>query len=285
MFLPITILLLTSLGQTGAESGKPDEAQLAKVLEPLYQDQASGYEFFLDPEHQTKLEFVAVPVMRWTAEGNSGAVWVWTRQGRAELIGCLGSYIDPSGSLQGFHEFHALTLEPLPPVEVGGVRRWAADKPGVALQAFDTAPEPAATDRLRLIQMRNLAREFTASLKSGDRTSVLRLTPSPLFRYRSTNPDVLDGAIFSYLWDNGTDPEFILLLEARKTSAGVRWHYAPVRFTWREVWLMHGEREVWRALEHNEFRRGGDLHDCYVTCETGKINLKAPGEPAASPGQ
>lgn len=285
MLLPVSLLLLTSLSQTGAESARPDEARQSRLLEPLYQEQASNYEFYLDQDQQAKLDFVAAPVMRWTAEGNSGAVWVWTRQGRAELIGCLGSYIDPSGTLQGFHEFHALTLEPLQPVEVGGVRKWAADRPGVTLKAFEESPEPAATDRLRLIQMRNLAREFTASLKSGERTSVLRLTPSPLYRYRSTNPDILDGAIFSYLWDNGTDPEFILLLEARKSDAGMQWHYAPVRFTWREVWLMHGDREVWRALEHNEFRRGGDLHDSYVTCETGAVKLKKPAAPAVVPGK
>ena len=268
------ILCFALIGQA-ADAPKLDEKQLVKLLEPHYQEQAAGYEFFLDEARQQKLGMVEKPVMRWTAEGNSGAVWVWTRQGRAEVIGCLGAFVNGAGKLEGFHEFHSLTMKPLQKVEIGTVRTWESGKPGVEPKLLANAEGPAATDKLRLIQMRNLAREFTGQMRSGQQTHLLRLTPTPLYRFQSTNPDVLDGALFSYLWDNGTDPEVLLLLEALKTADGPRWHFAPVRFTWREVWLTHNDQEVWRVPEHSEFRTSRVLRDNYVTCATGVLDLEA----------
>ena len=51
----------------------------------------------------------------------------------------------------------------------------------------------------------------------------LRLLPKPLYRYESTDPEVLDGAVFALVSSAGTDPEIILLIEARKTPEGPRW--------------------------------------------------------------
>ncbi len=86
------IVILASLSQV-ADAPKLDEKQLVQLLEPHFQTQAAKYEFFLDEARQQKLELVEKPVMRWTAEGNLGAVWVWTRLGRAEAVGCLGAYV------------------------------------------------------------------------------------------------------------------------------------------------------------------------------------------------
>jgi hypothetical protein len=272
--LLLVLITGTVFGQA-ADAPKLDEKQLVKLLEPYYQAQAAKYEFFLDETRQQKLELAVKPVMRWTAEGNSGAVWVWTRQGRAEVVGCLGAYVNPAGKLEGFHEFHSLTLKPLQKVEIGTVRTWESRKPGVEPKLLNNAEPPAATDKRRLIQMRNLAREFTAQMRSDKQTHTLRLTPAPLFRFASTNPEVLDGALFSYLWDNGTDPEFLLLLEARQTSDVPRWHFAPVRFTWREVWLTQNNKELWRGPEHNEYWKSKILRDHYVTCTMGVLDLEA----------
>ena len=274
-FTTSCLLLATAVLGQAADVPKLDEKQLVQVLEPYFQAQAAKYTFFLDEARQQKLELVEKPVMRWTAEGNLGAVWVWTRQGRAEAIGCLGAYVNGTGKLEAFHEFHSLTLKPLQSVPIGSVRTWESQKPGVVPKLLPEAPEPAANDKLRLIQMRALAREFTAQMRSDKQTHQLRLTPAPLFRFHSTNPEVLDGAIFSYLWDNGTDPEFLLLLEAFQTSEGPRWHFSPVRFTWREVWLTHGDQELWRVPESNEFWKSQTLRDNYVTCALGRLDVDA----------
>jgi hypothetical protein len=286
MFTRHAVIALVALSQLGPGRPKLDEAELVKVLEPHYQEQAARYEFFLDAAHQKKLDFIGKPVMRWTAEGNSGAVWVWTRSGRPEVVGCLGAYVNQFGKLEGFHEFHSLTLKPLQKVEIGTIRTWESSKPGVHPVLLEGVEEPASTDRLRLVQMRNLAREFTAQMKTDKQTHVLRLTPAPLFRYQSTDPEVLDGALFSYLQDNGTDPELLLLVEARKTTGGMRWHYAPVRFSWREVWLTRDDKEVWRVPEHNEYWTSKILRDNYVTCAMGELDMdKLTPKRAATPAE
>ncbi len=270
------MLMSTAIGQAG-EIPKLDEKQVVRILEPYFQAQAEKYEFFLDDAKKQKLTLTEKPVMRWTAEGNLGAVWVWTSQGRAELIGCLGAYVNGSGQLEAFHEFHSLTRKPLQQVAIGNIRTWESNIPGVKPTLLTDAPEPASNERLRLVQMRAILREFTAELQSGKQTHQLRLTTTPLFRFNSTNPDVLDGAIFSFLLDNGTDPEVLIMIESIKTAEGQRWHYSPIRFSWREVWVRHRDKEVWRVPLHEEFWKSTTLRDNYVTCSMGQLDVNAIG--------
>ena len=42
--------------------------------------------------------------------------------------------------------------------------------------------------------------------------------PQPLYRYESTDPDVLDGAVFGFVTSAGTDLEALVVIEARKPS-------------------------------------------------------------------
>ncbi len=77
----------------------------------------------------------------------------------------------------------------------------------------------------------------------------LRLLTQPLYRYKSTDPDVLDGALFAFVTSAGTDPEALLVLEARKTGAtnAPVWHYAVARFTDLNLWVRHKGKEVFSA--------------------------------------
>ena len=96
--------------------------------------------------------------------------------------------------------------------------------------------------------MRLLAREFRARIKAvnrgGDIDEELRLLAQPVYRYKSEDPTVLDGAIFSFV--RGTDPELLLLIEARKVDSGVVWEYALAPMNSFEFQAFHRDREVWR---------------------------------------
>ena len=72
------------------------------------------------------------------------------------------------------------------------------------------------------------------------------LLPQPLYRYESTDPDLLDGALFTYVTSAGTDPEALLLIEARKPSPNDSpiWHYAIARFTDLQLSVAHKGNEV-----------------------------------------
>ena len=97
--------------------------------------------------------------------------------------------------------------------------------------------------------MRDLARRFTSQVDRENSKWEMRLLTQPIYRYEISdeNSPVVDGAIFAFVWTAGTDPEVLIAIEARKTDNGMRWYYAPARFTNREAWLQYHGKEVWRA--------------------------------------
>lgn len=225
------------------------ETNKSAWLHEIYLREASGYEFYLDAEKRQKLQLRHEPVMRWTSGGDyHGEVYVWTHQGRAEVVGCIFSGPRGDGGRHIMHEFHSLASQPL----VAGERRgsgWQPQEIGITLEPIADAPEPAKGAAQRLTQMRDLARRFRAYVARENTTWELRLLPQPVYRYESTDVDspVVDGAVFAHVWTTGTDPEILLIIEARRTDRGVRWHFAPARFTNREVWVKYQDREIWRA--------------------------------------
>jgi hypothetical protein len=103
---------------------------------------------------------------------------------------------------------------------------------------------------LRAAQMRTLSRDFTAStLDHKDRHWELRLLPQPVYRYESTDPDVLDGAVYAYVTSTGIDPEALLVLEARQMPGKdiAVCHYALARFTDSELRIRHKGKEIFTA--------------------------------------
>ena len=121
-----------------------------------------------------------------------------------------------------YHEFHSLSLSVLD-VSRSGSHTWTPEAPGIELTPIAEAPRPARSAPQRLVQMRALTHDFSASTKDDkERRWELRLLPQPLYRYKSTDPDVLDGALFAFVTSAGTDPEALLVLEARKPAADGR---------------------------------------------------------------
>ena len=78
------------------------------------------------------------------------------------------------------------------------------------------------------------------------------MLPQPLYRYESTDPDVLDGALFALVTSAGTDPEIMLLLESRTASSGPQWVFGAGRFSDMSLWLSHEGHEVWSAIRSDE---------------------------------
>lgn len=279
MRIASTLSLLLVIGaqlqaQAQSDSTVAPETELVKLLRPYYLEQARDYRFSPADASGDAFKFVDEPVMSWTGRESgsvtSGDVFVWTRDGRAEVIGCIGS--TPSGENRyNFHEFHSLSGGPLAAVQLANGRTWEAQSAGVELKPVPGAPPPADTRARRLVGMRQLARQFGGRMltNTGEREQ-LRLLPQPIFRYpgddlQARESPVVDGAIFAYVWTQGTDPELLLLVECHEGENGLTWLYAPVRFTYRELWLDHNEKEVW----HVEVDAGHDYIGPYLTVGTG----------------
>ena len=66
---------------------------------------------------------------------------------------------------------------------------------------------------------------------------------------RAPIPTSSDGALFAFVTSAGTDPEALLVIEARKPAHadGPVWHYAIARFTDLQLWVRHKGKEVFTA--------------------------------------
>lgn len=205
---------------------------------------ASTYDLKLQDRARSPLTLMPQPIMKWSnpARNNEdGAVFLWLKDGRPEVIGSLFTY--KIKRVRTKHELHSLATVPLKGT-YQGTAVWNAPAAGVVFAAVPGASEPAETSRQRLVQLKALAREFTAKLTDKNQQATeLRLLPQPLHRYEPTSGDVRDGAIFSFAI--GTDPEALLLLELRRTGDVWRWEYAFARFHFDEITAWHQGKQVY----------------------------------------
>lgn len=194
------------------------------------------------------------PLMRFSIEGKIfGSVYVWEdAQQRLAAIGTLGS-LPFNGIQMQFTEFHLLKPDPIEPMDFVGIpsKNWNPDVKPLAFKSFPTSTPVAPSESRRLTQMRSLARQFSAEMDHRDQKNTLRMLPQPIYRYKNSTQE-RDGALFAFVWTNGTDPELIVRIEAVKQKDGIVWQYQPVRFTYRALRLSHEEELVWEVSEYYE---------------------------------
>lgn len=244
----LPLLLGVAIAQEGPSTEQADKRKRERLIE-IYRAEAAGYTIYHDATRKEKLALEPDPAYVWTnpvrSRGQDGAVFVWTVRGRAEVVATFFSY-PATGPRNLNHELHSLSLSVLD-VSREGANTWKPLAPGIQLRPIAGAPAPASTPGQRLVQMRALNREFSVSTRDAeDRHWDLRLLPKPLYRYESTDPDTLDGAVFTFVTSAGTDPEILLVLEARKPAAGASpvWQYALARFTDLNYSVRHRSQEV-----------------------------------------
>ncbi len=245
------LMALALPSQNHGTAASAAESKSERLLKQHTEDAAS-FTFYRDSGRQQKLVLRPEPIYRWTnptrVGGQVGEVYVWTYRGRPDVVGSIFSHPAENQSRCVCHELHSLSLSVLT-VTRDSVNQWTPQAAGVELKVAEGAPEPADSASKRLAQMRTLAREFSGRSRGDSGESwTLRLLPQPLYRFESSDPDVIDGALFALVSDAGTDPEIILDLEARKTGAGIRWVFGAARFSDMSLWLNHKNQEVWTSI-------------------------------------
>lgn len=231
----------------------------------IYRDEAAAYEMFRSDSREGSasqaelLQLQPAPILTFTnpvrVRDTHGAAFVWTNDGRPEVIGAIWSVISPVDSNQRrlSHEFHSLSLVGIdtkhePRVSRrGAVPDWTTTEAGVTPAEIPNAPVPAQTERMRLTQMRQFARGFEAKIPTGlsDGQGSLRLLAQPLYRYQSKRHHVIDGAVFAFVM--GTDPELVLLIEAIDQDAGPQWRFAAARLANLPLILEYKREKVWEC--------------------------------------
>ncbi|MDR3636300.1 MAG: hypothetical protein P4L84_21030 [Isosphaeraceae bacterium] len=124
---------------------------------------------------------------------------------------------------------------------------WSATKPGVELKPVPDAPVPGATPVERLVQMRALSRRFSGYEveKSEKGRFQMRLMTKPVSRYADPPSGLEDGALFSLA--NGTNPDVLLVIEARRTNGrNLAWQYGVARMGGATLVVNLDNTQVWR---------------------------------------
>jgi hypothetical protein len=251
IFAGVIALGQQDAGKKAKTATKPSTTDSAKVLQDFKVD-AGEYVIRLASRPKEKLKLHEESLFHWgnpARTGEDGAVFVWMLDGRPEVIASVFTYRLPK-AIRRKHEYHSLASGPLT-AEYQGQRVWAPTVPGVTFQPVPDAPEPAATPRLRMSQMKAIARDFSARMVDAEgQKSDLRLIAQPLIRYEPKSKEVTDGALFSF--SLGTDPEVILLLEARvpsgrAASRGPVWQYAFARFHYVSLTAAFKNKDVWHV--------------------------------------
>ncbi len=228
---------------------KSDEVNSARDARlEMMMRMAERYEIYVQADPPKKLERVPKPVLRWTNPirgARDGCLWLWTQNGRPEAIVSFYPSLGTDGE-QWDHEFQSLSHGKLRG-ERNRTPFWTPEKPGTEFKILPDAPPPADTVAKRSSQIRTLAGRFSGQVTVRDDKSALRLLTTPIFRYSDRDAGVVDGALLVFA--QGTDPELLLLLEARVERDVPQWHYALARMTSMPVEASLDERPVW-AVEN-----------------------------------
>ena len=241
------VLAMMVCGQAPAGDSKETEprpevdAERKRQLEGFAAD-AARYEVTLLAAKPTRLGMLRQPVLNW-----EGSAFVWLKDGRPEVIGALWKTVNArSGRLEYGHAFHSLSDHPIT-AKFNGQLVWSPQAAGLAFRPVEGAEAAAGDSRRRLVQLRSLAREFSVVLWKGGRAQ-LRMLTQPIYRYEPTAGITKDGAIFAFTnTEFGTDPDALLVLEARQADDKLRWEYAFARFHYTEMCGNHRDKEFWRV--------------------------------------
>jgi len=141
---------------------------LAKKMLPIYRKEIAEYSIAVASAPKKELELQKEPVHEWTnpvREGRlvEGVVFLWLRDGRPAALGGIFSHPAPGweGGHKILHEFLALDRDKLVVSRPNGNNQWTPQEGLERKELSDTA-SPAASREARLVQMRRLAKEFTA---------------------------------------------------------------------------------------------------------------------------
>ena len=247
----VACLMAATLAHGQDSSTTSPSADEAKTVEPapasieLFQQEASEYEITLKNGRPATLN--ATPVFKWANDvknNQDGALFVWMQDDRPQVLGCVFTYYY-QGQERRKHQFHSLATEGLS-AAVDGVPVWQPASSGLTFTTLLSAGNPETDPAKLKLQLRRLSRRFSAELeeeKGG--SSELRLIPTPLLTYSPKKSDCLAGGVFAFA--TGTDPDLLLVLEARNTNDQLAWNYAFARFHYGRLTGKLDEAQVWQA--------------------------------------
>lgn len=229
----------------------PNNEAAEAAWRELYLSEAKALRLLaVDGADKRSLTLHDKPVMRWVSfNGFNGDVFVWLNQGRPAVVGNIVGF--PADGLKEnqrytLAELHSLSASPIEAEPTDDNQVWKT-RSGISRLRIPKLPPPGKSERERKRQMREIARDFTGWLSHYGEKWQLRMLDKPLYEYEAPMSDVVCGAIFALVAFR-TDPELLLLVEARAGTEGPQWEYLPVRLSQQDLWLKYRDAQVWESL-------------------------------------
>lgn len=165
---------------------------------------------------------VTKPIFRYSdelREIDDAGIWLWTLGHRPVAALKVESYKTGRFPIPWLYCFASLAPERVR-AEWDAAPAFVSRGPGLKWQTL--GDQPLDTRAARLLQMREIARRFSAETvkdAEGKQRSQMRMLPQPLFRYEEGGK-ALDGALFGFT-GTGTNPDLLLILDL------------PIKENWR----------------------------------------------------
>jgi hypothetical protein len=249
-------MALAVLGQ--ADAPKAPQANSKKWTE-FYTAEARKYTAQRGDDGTT-FTLLDRPIFDWASLNDyNGALFAWTNKGRPVLVASIFSFPTAGSNRRlAVHEFASFADAELVVTAPSG-KQWQA-KASPPLQALPNAARPPDKPNQIKLHARRLAKEFSASMNRKGERWELRLLPTPLLEYQEMGDGILGGALFAFVGYT-TDPEILLLLEARETKGKSAWHFQAVRFSDKSLFLKYKDEPVWESLRLGHGHEGANTDD------------------------
>ena len=267
----IVLLLLVGASWLPAQEAVSETDQARADRLSLMKQQAAAYTLRLAGS-DTKLELHDDPVLRFSNPVSGvpdGIVAMW-KDGKRPAV--FAQVFQTKDGLW-VHECQSLAAAGLSMTK-GGTVFWQPKEPAEAFRKLDKAPAAAGTPGRRLVQMKDIAKQFIAAddfkINTADvepTRHALRLLTTPIYRYDDPESGIQDGAVFAFV--HGTDPEVFLVLESRLPEKSdvkdrIDWHYTLAPMTCWAVNVEHNEKQVWSMPERLNKSQPGDLYHVWL---------------------
>ena len=272
-------ILLCVQSAASAQPVQSDEDRQRRL--EYMQRKLAGFTLHRQSDLDTQLKHTSDPVLRFSNpvrnSFSDGAIFLWLDEKRPLAAASL--WIRANGNTG--YDFTSLTSEPLTCTR-DGQTVWAPPHASTECTPVPDAPAPADSDRLRLTQMRDIARRFSGTIENWPSKAIgeLRLLPQPIHRYAAPKQDILDGAVFALAQVN--DPEILVVLELiGSTPQDAKWHYLLARMSAVRMEARLDDREVLSLPGYGSQPRSEK--EPYIESRDGEY--AADGEPSSATDQ
>jgi len=242
-----TSFLLVTLLVTASFAADPPRDTTAVVFQEMQRRVETLSVNLVAGEAQTPCEFVKKPLLRYSdpaRETVDGTLWLWTHEDRPAALLCL--FTVPTDRKSWNYEWTSFSERPL---QVTGRTWWKWTPVAAELKWLPVGGDaPAASPTARLLQMKGIARRYTARETLNGEPYTLRLLERPLYRYAVPRQGIIDGALIGYAY--GTNPEIVMQIECRESDDDKReWRLTFARTSSAHAEVLDGNVELWSQPE------------------------------------